>query len=103
MELVGAIGLEPTTPTMSILQCGYAVVRRQLLTLLGSASERPQMPERDLSGPTVGPFRLSSDDLVVFGMRPNPEPNDTVRRFDPDGAITDADASRIETADFLEV
>src|SRR6266446_4959880 len=39
MGLVGAIGLEPATPTMSISQCGYAVVRRQLLTLLGSVTE----------------------------------------------------------------
>ncbi len=66
MELVGAIGLEPTTPTMSIGQCGDAVVRRQLLTLLGSVPERPQMPEHDWSGPTAGPPRTSGSRRKVI-------------------------------------
>ena len=50
LRLVGAIGLEPTTPTMSIMQCGEAVVPRQLLTVPGSAPERLQAPQHDGTG-----------------------------------------------------
>ena len=61
------------------------------------------MPRHDRSGPTAGPLRFSSDDLVVLGMRADPEPHDSVCRLDPESAVPDTDSRRIEPPDPLKV
>ena len=52
------------------------------------------------------PVRTSyglADQLVVLGMRPDPEPDDAVCCFHAQGAVVDANARGVEPTDFLEV
>ena len=52
------------------------------------------------------PVRSSSglaDQLVVLGVRSDPEPDDAVRCFHAHRAIVDANARRVETPHLLEV
>jgi len=56
---------------------------------------QPRRPVRSSSG--------LADQLVVRGMRPDPEPDDAVRRFHAQRAIVDANAHRVETPNLLEV
>ncbi len=44
-----------------------------------------------------------ADQLVVFGVRSDPEPNDAVRRFHTHRAITYAHARRVEAPDLRVV
>jgi hypothetical protein len=48
-------------------------------------------------------MRLLAKQAIVVGMAANPEPDEAVCRFDREGAVVSADASRPEPADFLEV
>ena len=44
-----------------------------------------------------------ADELVILGMRSNPEPHETVRAFDRDCSIVKTDAYRPKPTDLLEV
>ena len=42
---------------------------------------------------TGGSYFWSADQLVVLGMRPDPEPDDSIRGLGAKGAMMNADAS----------
>ena len=44
-----------------------------------------------------------ADQLVVLGVRPDPEPHDAICRFHAHGAVMNSNARRVEPADFLEM
>ena len=50
-----------------------------------------------------GCMRLLAKQSIVVGMAANPEPDESVCRFDGEGAVVGANASRPEPADLLEV
>ena len=63
--------------------------------LAGSRSRDAFMPGRS-SG-------LLAKQPIVVGMAANPEPDESIRRFDGQSSVMDADPRRPEPADFLEV
>ena len=53
---------------------------------------------------TDGPLeRMLADDLFIFAMRPDPEPDQSIGHFDRDCAVMRPNASRPEAPHLLEV
>jgi hypothetical protein len=48
-------------------------------------------------------MRLLAKQPIVVGMAANPEPDESVWRFDREGAVVSSNPSRPEAADLLEV
>ncbi len=48
-------------------------------------------------------MRLLAKQPIVVGMAANPEPDESIGRFDGQGSVVGADPRRPEPADFLEV